>query len=118
MTASEITICSVFHDAFTRSCLMMNVAATAQLNHGQNIPWVVTDNSPEGLPEQSLPDHVTRVAGKTPDPSIPASVRGSYHHGTAINQSIEPVTTRWALILDVDFFVIRDGVGNSDHQPH
>ena len=106
LTDPDITICTVFHDAFTRQCLEMNVAATDARHPSSSIPWIAVDNSDGTLPPMSPSGNVTVVPGAPPDPAIPASVRGSYHHGSAINRSIEPVATRWALVLDVDFFVV------------
>lgn len=106
MTGCDLTICSVFYDAFTRRCFLMNVKLTERLNDTQKVCWVVADNSNDALSPVTMPENVTVVQGDAPDPSMPASIRGSYHHGNAINLSIQPVTTRWALILDVDFFII------------
>ncbi|TSC96825.1 MAG: hypothetical protein Athens071426_139 [Parcubacteria group bacterium Athens0714_26] len=104
----EITICSVYHSEASKKLLELNYDLVKQLNPGVNFIWIVADNSPADLKEKIDADKFLIVpgAGKLAD-NIPAGVRGSYHHAVAINSSLKYVKTRFVLILDNDFYIVR-----------
>ncbi|MFV1978000.1 MAG: hypothetical protein ACC649_01475 [Myxococcota bacterium] len=103
----QLTVCSVFYDAFTLACLRLNVGFTNSRNVLGPSGWIVADNSPSKSLPDGRPEEVEIVQGPPPDPAIPAPVRGSYQHGRALNSIITRVETRYALVLDCDFFIVQ-----------
>ena len=103
----QLTICSVYYDAFTRACLLLNVDFARSRNAPDPPGWIVADNSPSKSIPDIFPEEVETVQGLPPDPAIPASVRGSYQHGRALNSIVPLVETRYVLVLDCDFFIVQ-----------
>ena len=99
-----LTICSVsFHNAHH---LALNWNFTRKLNaNGANIRWIVAENTPEGGHARLSSDderfHV--IAGVT------GFHRVSYHHTEALQNTLRHVRTRFLLVLDPDFYIVRDG---------
>lgn len=105
----ELTICSVYHSQLSRKLLELNRDFTKQLNPNQNFIWIAVDNTPEGIVDR-LKDKFSIVRGiKFSEISgfIPKGMEGSYHHAAAINRALKEVKTRFVLILDNDFYIIR-----------
>ncbi len=100
-----LTVCSVTHQS--TDYLLLNWALTKRLNSVNPKQWIVVENSPPDsggrLTGQSSPFFV--VDGCDYDPSTPP--RPSYHHGLALNQALGFVQTRFVLVLDPDFFIVR-----------
>ena len=102
----SLTICSVsFKSAHY---LTLNWELTRQLNTGADFwKWMVIENTPEGaIGKLSLDDSKFVIM---PGMDVPKNITGraSYHHAAALNKVISYVKTRFLLILDPDFFIVR-----------
>lgn len=94
---------------------------TRRLNPGQPLRWRVMENYPKPEIKQGRLRHDLLLAdgfevspGKyvaafVKDGVIPWHVlnRGSYQHAAAINSMLKEVTTRYVLVMDPDFFIVR-----------
>jgi hypothetical protein len=115
MDGSDLTICSVsFH---SRKFLELNRDLTTRLNPGfSGGNWNVVENTPDGSAERfDFDDHRFAVAPGVDAPRLDdlpekrrERWRGSYHHGAALNQCVAGVRTRFVLVLDPDFFLVRE----------
>ncbi len=100
----ELTFLSVnFH---SEGLLRLNVALTDRLNPDFVARWIAVDNSSS----ENLSENLARFVLLRGTPDIPFEVsgdRGSLHHseGLMIGKSI--VTTRFLLVIDPDFYVLR-----------
>jgi len=101
----DLTICSVsLHDA---RYLALNWELTRQLNGGAPCKWLVAENTQEGEESRlGLEDRRFDVIAGVDAPQM-NKYRGSYHHGGALNKIVARVKTRFALVLDPDFFIVR-----------
>lgn len=90
------------------------MALAAQLVKGLNpdtpYTWLVAENSPPNAPyriaaDSPLYDAVLSGPPQRPDPDLPG--KGSYHHGDGLNMLLEQVKTRFVLVYDPDFYVVR-----------
>ncbi len=76
------------------------------LNPGARFHLIAVDNGAVGEPVLTLEDPRAEVlAGVDPEP-LPVPGRGSYHHAAALNMAVRRVTTRYALVIDPDLFVV------------
>lgn len=98
----ELTICTVsYHSA---SLLDLNLSLTRELNPAANYRWIVVDNDNDFQVDEPHPFQLLKG-----DPcSNQGRVRGSYHHAQSLNKALEHVATRFVLVLDPDFFIIRE----------
>jgi hypothetical protein len=97
----DLTICSVsFHSGLH---LAANYDLTREING--DVRWIVAQNGPaEDLPRFTV----------IPGASAPATIgpgnqnikAASYHHAVGLNATLPYITTRFALFLDPDFFVV------------
>jgi hypothetical protein len=79
------------------------------LNPGADFKLLVVDNAAHAGGGLTSPDpRVQLIPGFDPAP-LPLEGRGSYHHALALNQAVPLVGTRYMLVMDPDFFVIRPG---------
>jgi hypothetical protein len=102
---SGVTVCSVsFHNA---RHLELNWNVTSRLNPMQRLMWVVTANTPSDADDLATlgAGHFVVARGSAFDPGRPRPA--SYHHGIGLNTAMELVRTRFALILDPDFYIVR-----------
>ncbi|HEY5412043.1 MAG TPA: glycosyltransferase family A protein [Caulobacteraceae bacterium] len=101
----ELTILTVGiekHYGYIRRQLQMIDA----LNPGADFRFLVVDNAAQGAPQLEIADPRCEVlAGIDPEP-LPLPGRGSYHHAAALNMAVRRVTTRYALVIDPDLFVV------------
>lgn len=104
---SSLTICTVsFNSA---SFIQLNYDFIRRLNPGAEFEFLVVDNTPEKKREarivpESVPYSV--YPGVEADVTNETFPKGD-HHGRALNKVIREVKTRYALILDPDFFIVR-----------
>lgn len=106
----SLTICSVFHSPRSQQLLECNYDLVEKLNPGIKISWLVADNSPPGSTETLDPKKFRVIPGvqrAEMPPLLVAHSVGSFQHAMAINKQLPLVTTRFALILDNDFFIVR-----------
>lgn len=103
----DLTILSVsFH---SQPYLELNYALSQHLNPPGEIPWIVVQNTPPpGEPFQSH-GSLTVIDGVVYDTERYRA--GSDHHARALNEGIRRVRTRYALVLDPDFYIVRRGWG-------
>lgn len=110
MEQTEITICSVYHSLESKHLLELNWRLTRALNPNVNFIWLVADNTPLGFIDVIDNSKFSVVPGIKAD-MVPTAVqpgtKGSYHHSMAVNESLKHITTRFAIFLDIDFYVIK-----------
>lgn len=104
---NKLTISSVYHSSATSDLLKFNLALTKKLNPRLDFNWVVADNSLGSVAALDPQLGFTVVPGADRIKNVPSWARGSYHHAAGIHKTIQHLTTRFALILDSDFFVVR-----------
>lgn len=108
--ASDLTICSVYHSLESRKLLELNGTLLDAINENPKITWLVADNAQAGSVEPIDSRRFIRVPGVSRDdlaPDIIPQSRGSFQHATAVNALLKRVETRFALILDNDFYIVR-----------
>lgn len=98
--------CTVVAVSFnSRWCIAENVRLAAGLNQGAILPWIVVENSPQDSSEryESINPAIQVVDGdpKPPDKST------SWHHAQSLHRALESVSTRYVVLIDPDYFVIR-----------
>lgn len=109
ISKNTLTICSVFHSSNTARILSINGELTRRINPESTYTWLVADNS-LGVAAQHLAEGYFSVSVGVEKPSkIASEFAGSYHHAAALNNLLPRVTTRFLLVLDSDFFIIRHG---------
>ena len=99
---NELTICTVsFHNA--RHIVLNWELATALTYDEDRIQWIVAENTPVGGRDRlDYSDSRFRVI-----PGAPPISKVSYHHTEGLHRALEHVTTRFLLVLDPDFYIIR-----------
>ncbi len=105
MDEYELTVCTVsFH---SRPYLELNWKLTRNLNPNTKFTWIIVENTPfdsNDFLESYLPEfHVFK--GYKLDPT--KARMHSYHHGIALNKAIRLAKTRYVLVLDPDFYILR-----------
>jgi hypothetical protein len=81
--------------------LTRNIALVRHFNPKTDFEWLVVNNDFD--PSFSVKG--VRVLAGIPKPNAPD--KGSTHHALALNLALEAVQTRYVLLLDHDFFVLR-----------
>lgn len=97
----DLTICTVSYKS--ASLLDLNMTLTRELNPASRLRWLVVDNnndfSKNGIYDfELIQGDACLNQGK---------LRGSYHHAQALNKALKQVTSRYVLVLDPDFFILR-----------
>lgn len=105
MRGQALTICTVsFH---SKRYLELNWELTRYLNPSKQITWVVIENTPPGS-DDSLgleTDRFHVFSGYEID--LGKWCPASYHHGIALNKALGLVNTRFLLVLDPDFYIVK-----------
>ena len=101
----ELTICSV---SFGSAEYLMSNWRLAKALNGEGLKkWIVIENSPAAcetrLTTSSSPFSV--VEGTEFDSNHPTPA--SRHHGLALNKALGSVRTRFLLMMDPDFYIVR-----------
>jgi hypothetical protein len=102
----DLTICTVSN----RGSVFVehNVALARALNEGNEPTWIVVENA------QSEPIHefgsrsVVAVRGPAPDRTHGERARGSYHHAAGLQRALDLTESRFVLVLDPDFYIVRE----------
>lgn len=99
---ANLTICSVSYGCYRY--LSLNWELSRALNADTGFEWILMDNA-VGSREERVPqeDHRFSVYQGTPRGSESAS----WHHATALNSLVSLVSTRFLLVLDPDFYIVR-----------
>lgn len=109
----QLTICSAYHTLERKYLLEIQWDLINKLNSRKDWIWIAADNTPSGLSEHDALDSSTFIVikGVSPrkiiPPNAPKHYQGAYHYGEAVNKMIKEVSTRFLLVLDNDFFVVR-----------
>jgi hypothetical protein len=100
-----LTICTVSFNSAV--CLDLNYKLTEILNPSASVRWIVAENTPSVSKAESVQEdgrfHVIEGA-VFPENQYAAA---SYHHAAAMNKTLQQVRTRFLLVLDPDFFIVR-----------
>lgn len=88
----------------------MNWDLTSRLNSGDNWIWVAANNT---LPHNPMREEVINnrfhLVSGVDMPLVPRKwTRPSYHHGAALNKLRSYMKTRFVMILDPDFYIVRN----------
>lgn len=107
--AKKLTICSAVYDEHSVSCLEKNLELTANLNPRADYCWLIAiNNSNMNIGDRLARESVELIQGVVDvQKSIPISAAGSYQHGSSLNILTMTARTRFVLILDPDFYVVR-----------
>jgi hypothetical protein len=102
---SQLTIYTVSFQS--KAYLEQNCSLANRLNPAAQLKWIIAQNS---LPEAGddldfLPDNCKVVDGCELDSKKKAP--GAYQHGSSLNKILPLATTRFALVLDPDFYIVR-----------
>jgi hypothetical protein len=103
----ELTICSVSYRS--HKYLELNWDLIKDLNPGVNFRFLVVDNTSLEEPHY----HLNRTSGKfevfdrVPDCDPESPFHKGRHHALALNKLIKMAETKYALILDPDFYIVR-----------
>lgn len=98
----ELSICTVSFNSASE--IKWNIALAKRLNAKTALHWFVAENSPPDSPE--------RLAETDIDATIVPGATGghvpTYHHTIALANAISRARTRFVLVLDPDFFVVKN----------
>jgi hypothetical protein len=103
---SELTICTV--SFASRLQVELNMRLTRALNPDPLPNWIVVENSSADSPERVVPrEDLCAVVLEGPPLDGTSSRPRSFHHGAALNLAVGHVRTRYLLVLDPDFYIVR-----------
>ncbi len=101
----ELTLCTVSYES--AEWLRLNLDLVKQLNPGVRFHWLVAENSPPGSSGRLYrcePGFEVFDGAEYEDRRYGSA---SYHHAAGLNVITRIASTRYLLILDPDFFIIR-----------
>ncbi|MFA5998228.1 MAG: CDP-glycerol glycerophosphotransferase family protein [Candidatus Paceibacterota bacterium] len=102
----ELTICTVSFGH--KDLIEANIELTGKMNPGRDIRWIIVENTPDdksGTFTLGERGNIKVIKGIQNDFKGVGSA--SYHHASGLNRVMGEVTTRYALVLDPDFFILR-----------
>lgn len=105
MDEDKLTICTVsFH---SKEYIDLNWRLTKFLNPNTSFFWHIVENSPPGANNymEAYPPELLVFQGYEFNPTKKRPM--SYHHGTGLNKTIKLAKTRYILLLDPDFYILR-----------
>ncbi|MEQ1500450.1 MAG: hypothetical protein ABL917_03720 [Parcubacteria group bacterium] len=102
---NTLTICTV---SFGHKRLIEeNMKLVEKMNPGVFVRWIIVDNTPQNYGDTF---EIKNTANVLVIKGIPNTfgqmARGSYHHASGLNLAIKEVESKYALILDPDFFIV------------
>jgi hypothetical protein len=104
-----ITVCSVSFNHAEHLRLNQNLADNLNRNPHRSIFWIIGENSPD--------DSRSKLASDEQGLQVIPGPKGAYkpnlHHALSLNSCVELVGTRYLLVLDPDFYIIRDNWADS-----
>ena len=103
----QLSICSVYHSAESREELEQNYELVSAMNPGIYFEWLVGDNTQDDLiPKVDAKKFkVFRGAGNEFWEHKPGWA--SLRHATALHNTFPHTRTRFLLIIDPDFYIVR-----------
>jgi hypothetical protein len=104
----ELTICTVSFGH--RSLIEANINLVKKLNPKTLVRWVIVENSPEGTSGRfSVGDFNDGTVIQGIKNEFSGVAPASYHHASGLNLAIKEASTRFILVLDPDFYIVRKG---------
>lgn len=111
---SELTVCSTYYSPESKNLLELNLDLTRKLNPDKNFTWIASDGSEPGQNNKVDANRFCLIEGvnSTGIPEILSDKNlkryaATYYHGYSLMKAIPHIKTRFAVFLDVDFFIIR-----------
>lgn len=104
--AEGLTICSVYHSLEAKRLLELNYDLVKARNPEMSIRWVVADNTPSDFSEKIDSQKFIVVPGAGEINGLLPWMWGSYRHSRALKNTLSHITTRFALFLDIDFYIL------------
>lgn len=105
---NDISLCTVSYNS--RKILDLNYDIITSRNPGTTFDWIVAENytqpSKERISSSDRRFSVIDGINKTPK----KYGEDSNHHAQALNKAIREVTSRFAAIIDPDFFLIKENI--------
>lgn len=102
---NRLTICSVYHSSHSKNLLKINYNLTNKLNPQKNWVWIAADNTLTDLGKNS---GLIIIPGSPQPTHVNPLYRGGYHHAESLNKICRMAKTRFLLVLDNDFFIVRN----------
>lgn len=103
---NELTICTVSFKH--KNLIEANIDFVDKMNPRMNIFWIVVENTPEGTSEKlTIGDRKNLKVIQGIANNFQGVASASYHHASGLNAAIKEVKTRYALILDPDFYIVK-----------
>lgn len=103
----SFTICSVSHSARSKRELDINADLVRSLNPDAEFSWLAADNAPAGSRERIDNPRFDVFEGAGENYWNYRRGWASLRHATALNALVRRIRTRFLIILDPDFYVIR-----------
>jgi len=104
MVGEDLTVCTSIWD--DRKYLKLNVKLCNALNPNNKSKWIVIENDPSSTEFMEASPPILLVFKGFP--MNYSQIRpSSYHHALALNKAIKFVKTRFVLLLDPDFYIVR-----------
>lgn len=107
IVSGNLTICTVSFSS--ARWLELNLALTRKLNPRASFDWVVAENSTSSADDAIDFKHREFRVVKGAAPVTSRYAAASYHHAAGLKQALQEVRTRFLLVLDPDFYIIRPG---------
>jgi len=91
-----------------KSLIESNIEFVKQMNPNTDVKWVIVENTPKDKNDKF---EIGDFKGEIIIEGVPNTFNGiasaSYHHASGLNTALQEVRTRYVLILDPDFYIVR-----------
>jgi hypothetical protein len=111
---NDLTICSVYHSVHSKRFLELNRELVELLNPERSFDWIVVDNTSDDYTGERIDSSKFQVIRGVSMAEYQKqlkpwqeSFKASMHVGYALNMAMRQVKTRYALVLDGDFYIVR-----------
>lgn len=103
---SDITICTVSYGH--RSLIETNIEFVKKMNPEIYPRWIIVENTPPNIKERFASGEVENCLIKEGiQNDFTGIAPGSYHHATGLNSALKEVKTRYVLVIDPDFYIVK-----------
>lgn len=102
----ELTICTVSFGH--KSLIEENIRIVDKLNQKVRVKWIIVENTPAGKGERfsvGVNKNISVIEGQ--HNSFSGIASASKHHASGLHLALGQVATRFVLILDPDFYIVR-----------